>query len=79
MNTDKLPDFLCVLIPRILSKLTETKGITEQEAIQILYNSKLYEALEQEETKLWHLSVESLYSILDEEMMTGIITFPEEQ
>ena len=79
MNSDKLPAFLSVIIPRLLSKLTETKGITEQEAIQILYNSKLYEALEQEETKLWHLSVESLYSLLDEEMTTGIITFPEEQ
>jgi len=79
MNQVQLPSFLAVIVPRVLSKLTEAKKITGQEAIKILYNSKLYETLEQEETKLWHLSVETLVSLLEEELSTGSITFPEEQ
>jgi len=79
MNQTQLPSFLAIIVPRILSQLAETKKITGQEAIKILYNSKLYEALEQEETKLWHLSIETLVSLLDEELSTGKITFPEEQ
>ena len=79
MTQEQLPSFLAVIIPRILMKLTEDKKIAGQEAVRILYNSEMYAILEQEETKLWHLSVDTLYTLLDEELSTGIITFPEEQ
>jgi hypothetical protein len=39
----------------------------------------LYNTLEIEETKLWHLSALTLYALLDEELTTGRITWPEEQ
>jgi len=35
--------------------------------------------LEDEETMLWHLSYPILYDMLEEELTTGKITFPEEQ
>jgi hypothetical protein len=79
MNQKQLPVFLAVLTPRILSLLMEQKKITEQEAIRIFYNSELYATLEQEETKLWHLSAEALYELLNEELKTGKTTYPEEQ
>ena len=79
MNQKQLTAFLAVLTPRILSQLTEQNKITEQEAIRILYNSQLYATLEQEETKLWHLSAVALYELLTEELTTGKITYPEEQ
>ncbi|MCL2628209.1 MAG: hypothetical protein FWD44_05900 [Oscillospiraceae bacterium] len=79
MNQNQLPAFLAVLVPRILSQLIENKNITEHEAIQVLYNSQLYATLEQEEAKLWHLSAQTLYAMLDEELSTGVITYPEEQ
>ena len=79
MNADQLTSFIAVLAPRILAILTEKKGITEQEAISLLYNSELYATLEREETKLWHFSAETLYALLDEELTTGRITYPEEQ
>jgi len=53
-------------------------NISDKEALNILYASKLYEKLEQEETKVWHLSVPTLYSLFIEEQETGKITFPEE-
>jgi hypothetical protein len=79
MNTEQLTAFNAVLVPRILALLIDTKDISEQEAISILYSSELYATLEQEDTKLWHLSAQTLYALLDEEMSTGTITFPEEQ
>ena len=79
MTQDQLPTFLAVVTPRILSMLVERKRITEQEAIRILYNSDVYATLEKEETKLWHLSAETLYALLDEELTTGTVSYPEEQ
>jgi len=79
MTQDQLPAFLAVVTPRILSQLVEKKNITEQEAIRIFYNSDVYATLEKEDTKLWHLSAETLYAMLDEEMSTGNVTYPEEQ
>jgi len=79
MNEKQLTAFLSVLAPRILSILVENKNISEYEAIRILYNSELYATLEKEETKLWHFSAETLYNLLDEEITTGKITYPEEQ
>jgi len=79
MNKEQLTAFLSVLVPRILSQITEKMNVSEHEAIRILYNSELYETLETEETKLWHLSAETLYGLLQEEISTGKITYPEEQ
>jgi len=79
MNSEQLTSFIAVLAPRILALLIEKRGVTEQESIRILYNSELYAALEVEEKKLWHYSAETLYALLDEELNTGVITYPEEQ
>ena len=79
MTSEQLSSFLAVLVPRILALLAEKKKVSEQEAIRILYNSELYATLEREETKLWHLSAETLFALLDEELTTGGITYPEEQ
>ena len=56
----------------------ENYKIDEIAASEKLYNSVLYEKLEQEETKLWHLSPLTLYNMFDEEQNTGFITYPEE-
>ena len=40
--------------------------------------SELYAALEEEETKLWHLSPKALYELYAEEKATGKISYPEE-
>lgn len=34
----------------------DRRGISEQEAIHLLYSSKLYALLEQEDTKVWQYS-----------------------
>jgi hypothetical protein len=75
------PEFkatLEMLIPLVIKEITKGRKITEQEAFDVLYSSFLYSKLEMESAKLWHLSQLTLANLLNEELETGTITFPEE-
>ena len=69
------------LIPYISSDLVSMiatkQNITHEEAIVKLYSSKLYEALENEGTKVWQYSTHMLYSLFKQEELTGVIEFPD--
>jgi len=69
---------LQMLIPLVIKEITKSRNINEKEAFELLYSSKLYAVLEVEATKLWHLSQLTLANLLDEELETGKLTFPEE-
>lgn len=66
------------IVPRLIKSVIEGMSVSEKEAFTLLYSSKLYAQLDREETKLWHLSVPTLYSMFKEEQETGKITYPEE-
>jgi hypothetical protein len=68
-----------MITPGILKLLMENRGLTLGQASHILYNSSLYNALESERTKAWRLSYPILHDLLEEELTTGEITWPEEQ
>jgi hypothetical protein len=70
---------LAIITPGILNLLMTNRGVTKEDAAALLFNSKLYSKLENEKTKLWHLSSLCLYELLEEELTTGKITWPEEQ
>jgi hypothetical protein len=67
-----------ILVTELVKALETQKRISEQDAITILYSSLLYSKLENEKTKLWHLSVPALLELLEQELKTGRIDFPEE-
>ena len=67
-----------MLIPLVIKEIMKSRNISEQEAFELLYSSLLYSKLEMEPTKLWHLSQLTLANLLNEELETGTITFPEE-
>ncbi|MBN4062976.1 hypothetical protein JYU21_02175 [Alkaliphilus sp. AH-315-G20] len=69
---------LQVIVSRLVHMISKEMKISDKEALNLLYSFKLYEKLEQEETKVWHLSVPTLFSLFIEEQETGNITFPEE-
>ena len=69
---------LQVIVSRLVQMIEQELNISSKDALDMLYSSMLYEKLEKEETKVWHLSVPTLYSLLIEEKVTGKITFPEE-
>ena len=70
---------LTFITPGIIDLLMKNRKISEADAADILYNSRLYQTLEDEKTKVWRLSFPILYDMLEEELLTGKITFPEEQ
>ena len=67
-----------MLIPLVIREIIKSRNINEQEAFELLYSSFLYSKLEVESTKLWNLSQITLANLLNEEIETGKITFPEE-
>ena len=69
---------LQITVTSLVGMIKKNVHTDEKEAIKSLYSSKLYKTLENEETKLWHLSVPALFDLYMEEQTTGKITFPEE-
>lgn len=69
---------LQMLVPMVIQVIMEKKDLPVISAVKLLYLSKLYEKLEKESTKLWHLSPLALYELLEIEQQTGKLTFPTE-
>ena len=78
MNENKLSVVLSMTVPQIIELILENSNLSELEATEQFYSSRVYALLEDEETKLWHFSPLTLYNMYEEEQKTGEITFPEE-
>lgn len=78
MSDVNIKAMLELIVPRLLEIIIENQKMTEKEALTLLYASEMYRQLEREETKLWHLSVYTLFELWLEEQKTGNITYPEE-
>jgi hypothetical protein len=78
MAEKRFSSVLIILVPNIVERIMEEYGVGDEKATEMLYESKLYTALENEQTKLWHLSAVALFDLFNEEQKTGKITFPEE-
>ncbi len=61
----------------LVDMISTRQNISNEDAIIKLYESKLYEALENEETKVWQYSTQMLYSLFEQEEKTGTIRFPD--
>ena len=78
MEKKKFEAVLVLLVPQIIHIIVEKYFYDEITASKEFYNSKVYSFLEQEETKLWHLSALTLFNMFDEEKQMGAFIFPEE-
>ena len=78
MEQKKFEAMLVLIVPQVVSLIVEMHKIDEVTASKKFYESKVYSLLEEEDTKMWHLSPLSLFHMYDEELLTGSITFPEE-
>jgi len=67
---------LQMLVPMIIQIIMEKKNTTAIDAIKLFYTSVVYEKLEMEKTKLWHLSPLALYELLEMELNTEKLIFP---
>lgn len=78
MDKKKFESMLILIVPEVVKSVAEKYGLDEIAASEKFYTSQLYEKLEQEETKLWHLSPLMLFNMFEEEQKNGVITYPEE-
>ena len=78
MEQNRLTTILIFLVPQILSLIISEYAVDDEKAAEMLYSSMLFAALEDEQTKLWHLSAHALFEMFQEEQQTGAITYPEE-
>ena len=78
MDKKKFDAVLTLLVPQIIELIAVKYQYDEITATKEFYGSKVYEILEEEDTKLWHLSPLTLFQMYDEEKTTGNISFPEE-
>lgn len=78
MSETNMKGMLEFIVPRLIRMIMEKQSLSEKEALTQLYSSELYRKLDMEETKLWHLSVPTLYDLWLEEKENGHISYPEE-
>ena len=71
MSKEKFTFIMFEKIQVISYKLSYYYKISYNEALDFIYHSKLYKALENEETKMWYFSSEQLFKMLMEEKETG--------
>ena len=69
---------LVFLVPQLLELIMAEYNVSDEKATDMLYSSELFKTLEDEKTKLWHLSAHALFELFREEQQTGHITYPEE-
>jgi len=77
MDMQMFATILPVLVGGLVNMIINETKIGEDEALKQLYNSKLYEALEEEATKVWTYSVPMLYDLYLAEMKSGKLELPE--
>ena len=77
MKQEQFAAILPTISADLIAMITDKQRISEEKAIIQLYASKLYAALEQEETKLWQYSTHMLYALYEQEKSTGELRFPD--
>lgn len=56
----------------------KNSNVDDEKAISRFYQSKLYQELSDEKSKLWHYSPMTLYTMYQDELLTGSYDYPEE-
>ncbi len=78
MEDLKFEAIMTILVPQVIQLVVENYSVDEITASKAFYESKVYALLEQDDTKLWHLSPRSIFNMFDEEQKTGAFEIPEE-
>ena len=77
MDNKIFESVLPLITATLADKIAGECHISEDEAMERLYASQLYAALEQEELKVWYYSVAKLFALYEEELSTGALCLPE--
>ncbi len=77
MEDNKFASILPIITGALINKIVEEMNIGDDEAFSELYSSKLYAALENENTKVWTYSVPKLFELYKNEIYSGKLELPE--
>lgn len=77
MSQEQFDALLPIVSSDLVAAVAAGQGIAEQAAIRLLYHSRLYAALEQEDTKLWQYSTPMLYCLLEQELAGNGLSYPD--
>ena len=77
MDKNMFAIIMPILIGGLVNMIITETDVDEDEAFTKLYNSELYEAIENEETKVWTYSVPMLFDLYMAEEITGKLELPE--
>ena len=69
---------LAIIVPHIIELIIKNSNLDTDKAISLFYKSKLYQELSDEKSKLWHYSPMTLYTMYQDELLTGSYDYPEE-
>ena len=78
MNEDQFSAMLAVIVPPIIEYILKNSNVDDEKVILGFYRSKLYQELSDEKSKLWHYSALTLYTMYQDELLTGTYDYPEE-
>ena len=68
MSTERFKAIFPYVISDLYEKVAEELNLCDEEAIEKVTNSKVFECLEREETEFWHYSTEKLLSLFNDEI-----------
>lgn len=78
MNENQFSAILAIIVPPIIEQITKNSNLDDEKAISVFYKSKLYGELSDENSKLWHYGAITLYTMYQDELLTGSYDYPEE-
>lgn len=78
MTFDQFTALLALIVPPIIDLIVQNSNVSEAQAICRFYQSKLYEELSEETSGLWHYGAMTLYTMFQDELLTGSYNYPEE-
>jgi len=78
MNENQFSAMLALIVPPIIKEIAKNSNIGEDKIISRFYRSRLYKELSLENSKLWHYSSMTLYTMYQDELLTGDYAYPEE-
>ena len=65
MNEDQFSAMLAIIVPPIIEQITKNSNVDDEKAISRFYQSKLYSPM-------------TLYTMYQDELLTGSYDYPEE-
>lgn len=77
MEKAKFDAIFPIITAALVNKIAVENSLSEDEAIESLYESELYAELENEKTKVWQYSTEMLFELYRREKETGRLDLPE--